>query len=143
LKATRNLLNEEKLTATMSEIQNFQEATCSRLSSLMREVERNYAIDKEKAQLDADDRCHRMLASVLAKLGDPNYFEDHGLAASHRIPETQSGNWLLNSNVFRRWSDAELASGHAAIYLSGIPGAGKIEQMTRPSFRANLCIYPQ
>ncbi|OTA80302.1 hypothetical protein M434DRAFT_228741 [Hypoxylon sp. CO27-5] len=117
LKKRRELLESEKGSATLYEIQKLRQDVSAMYAE---QTERMTREDLEKHR----DRATRINERLLA----PNYQLDQELATEDRHG-SNSGTWIFEDGNFRAWSNSETI-GHRVLYVNGIPGAGKTTLMS-------------
>ncbi|KAK4205537.1 hypothetical protein QBC40DRAFT_36628 [Triangularia verruculosa] len=123
LKRHRDLLADEKLTATMSEVLDSRQSIEDILDQLSRKVQDLHLSIDENEVLRQQETLNNKRQFVLSKLDPPRYHDDFVASFSERRSGT-SGDWILNNDTFSHWADIDNLESRY-LYLSGIPGAGK------------------
>ncbi|KAK3363959.1 hypothetical protein B0T25DRAFT_470206 [Lasiosphaeria hispida] len=123
LKRHRDLLSDEKITATILDLQDFRESVEEKLNELSRKVQDLHLEDEERETLRRRQQLDHKRQFVLSKLDPPNYQSDCEEAMKQRHGSC-SGDWISQDRTFQAWADP-VENGHKTLYLSGIPGAGK------------------
>ena len=122
LKRHRDLLSDEKITATILDVGDFRESVEEKLNELSRKLQDLHLEDEEREHLRRRQQLDHKRQFVLSKLDPPNYQYDYGEAMKQRHGSS-SGDWILQDSTFQAWGDP-VENGHKKLYLSGIPGAG-------------------
>lgn len=131
LNRRRELLESEKGSATLHEITKSRDE----IAAFNEDV-------KRQANFDRLEKHKWRWAHVKEKLDSPNYQLDQEMAAEDRNGSA-SGTWVLQNPAFRKWTDRS-AREHAVLYVNGIPGAGKVWNVSfspgtfRKSLRSRL-----
>jgi hypothetical protein len=124
LKATRERLNEEKLTSAVVEIQSLRAEVKDSTHSVLQQMEKNAEEERRRQETRAEEQRQFRLQSVLTKLGSPKLTEDQEQAEGQR-EISGSGTWIQQLRVFKDWLDARDLHTPPLIFLTGIPGAGR------------------
>ncbi|OBR15108.1 Zinc finger protein [Colletotrichum higginsianum IMI 349063] len=112
LQSRRELLESEKLSASLDHIHNVRQ----RIDNLYQ--------DQIRAVDDKVREKHRSRMTLIKeKLRAPEYYLDQEVAAGKR-EGLNTGRWLFEESQYTSWSD-HTVSAHSILYLNGIPGAGK------------------
>ena len=100
----KELIESEKTTLTLIEVERMRE----RIESHVKDMD-----DMEKK---------RQLSVVQERIEASDYQTDH-YAISEQRRQNHSGNWILQNELFREWTNADLKQ-PSVLYINGIPGAG-------------------
>ncbi|KAF4484481.1 Ankyrin repeat and KH domain-containing protein 1 [Colletotrichum fructicola Nara gc5] len=112
LQSRRELLESEKLSASLSDIQTI-------LHGINQIQQQQASIMNEEA-----NEKHRLrIARIKEKLKAPDYFMDQEISTENR-QGAETGQWITGNPIFQAWND-KMSHGHSVLYLNGIPGAGK------------------
>ncbi|KAF4859793.1 Vegetative incompatibility protein HET-E-1 [Colletotrichum siamense] len=112
LQSRRELLESEKLSASLSDIQTI-------LHGINQIQQQQASIMYEEA-----NEKHRLrIARIKEKLKAPDYFMDQEISTENR-KGAEAGQWITANPIFQAWND-KISHGHSVLYLNGIPGAGK------------------
>ncbi|KAI1330306.1 WD40 repeat-like protein [Xylariaceae sp. FL0255] len=103
LASRRKLLESEKGSATLYEIQTLRQELSKKL----------------------EEQSHKV-AEVILDLQAPNYAIDQETATEDRH-RSKSGSWVFEHPQFQAWSKNDV-TGHKALYVNGIPGADSKRQ---------------
>jgi hypothetical protein len=106
------LLDSEKSTATLYEIQTLREG----INELREENER-------RAAREDLDRHNRRLVEIKEKIQPPNYRSDQLFITEVRHGWS-FGRWFFEHDTFRAWYDRGSPDGRA-LFVHGKPGAGE------------------
>ena len=112
LKGRRELLESEKSTATLYEIQNLRESI-----NTLREEDARRAMREESAQ------HKRRLVEIREKIQAPDYRADQEFSSEIRHGRL-FGAWFFEHDAFKSWYDRHSPS-NRVLYVHGKPGAGK------------------
>ncbi|KAI0188850.1 WD40 repeat-like protein [Astrocystis sublimbata] len=108
----RELLESEKGSATLAEIQN-----------LRRDISDLHSRQKDQAAREVAEKHKRELYDMREKLQAPDYAFDQETATEIRQGHS-SGSWIFKDPTFCYWyDDTNLENG--VLYVNGMPGAGK------------------
>lgn len=123
LKRYWDLLSDEKITATILEVQDLRVSVEDKLDELARKVQDLHIDDNESAALKYQEQLEKKRQFVLSKLDAPDYEYDFERASEER-QGTSSGNWVLENETFQGWVDVT-TSENRTLYVHEIPGTGK------------------
>lgn len=123
MKRHRDLLSDEKITATILEVQDMRESMEDKLQELSRRLEELHLSTDEDRVLQQRERLDKRREFVFSKLGAPVYQNDFERASRERH-QTSSGDWILNDDTYKKWIDTTSLE-HRTLYLNGIPGTGE------------------
>jgi hypothetical protein len=129
LQATRERLNEEKLTSAMTEIQSLRGEVKDSTQVVLQQLEKNGEETQSSRKAQAEEQRQYRLQCVLTKLGAPSVTEDQEVAVGER-ETSDSGNWLQKLPVFKAWLEPKDFCAPPTLFLNGIPGAGKDHEGT-------------
>ncbi|KAI0444886.1 WD40 repeat-like protein [Xylaria telfairii] len=113
----RELLESEKGSATLYEIQKLRE-----------DILDIYATQKRQNAQESVEKHRREVSYIREKLEAPNYRIDQEMSTEDRHGHS-SGTWIFEDPTFFSWSDHD-TPGHSALYVNGMPGAGKTTLMS-------------
>lgn len=122
LKKYRDLLSDEKITATILEVQELRQSMEEKLDEISRKVDDLQINADESAAFRYREQVDNKRQFVLKKIDPPDYECDFERASKER-QGTGSGNWLLGHATFQEWVDPT-SPNHWGLYVSGIPGTG-------------------
>jgi hypothetical protein len=152
MKRHRALLLDERLTATIIEIQDTRQLSVGmlrelnsqsheRFDELSHQINEIYcelskkiyedqdaSSAKEETRKEREDLEYRK-SVVVQNLGHPDYDADQRLAAKNRF--ATSGDWVLQEAAFLNWLNGQ-DSAHSMLYVHGKPGAGRLH--VKPGF---------
>ncbi|KIL93374.1 hypothetical protein FAVG1_03354 [Fusarium avenaceum] len=117
LASRRALLESEKASASLYEINNIRE----KISSVYQE-------QQCQARIHRDERHRTYMREIKVKLQSPEYQINHEISTESR-GESQSGQWIFKHSKFEPWYDSSTL-GSMVLYINGIPGAGKTTLMS-------------
>ena len=80
----------------------------------------------------------KQFSVVQEKIGASDYQMDHYTVSEQRR-QTQSGNWILQNELFRAWANPDLEH-PPVLYINGIPGAGTTNLLRFWSELANMAL---
>jgi hypothetical protein len=123
LKKYRDLLSDEKITATILEVQELRQSMESKLSELSRRLEYLQLADEESSVLEKNEEAVKKRSFVLAKLGAGDYAYDLEKASAERRC-SPSGDWILEEPVFLEWLNTTSAD-RQILHVHGSPGTGQ------------------
>lgn len=123
MKRHRDLLSDEKITATIFEVQDMRESMEDKLQELSRRLQQLHLSTDEDKVLQQRERLDKRREFVFSKLGAPDYQSDFERASKERH-ETPSGDWILNNDTYQKWINAA-SKEYNTLYLNGIPGTGE------------------
>ncbi|KAF9769817.1 hypothetical protein IL306_012717 [Fusarium sp. DS 682] len=118
LASRRTLLESEKLSASLYEINKVRE----RIDSVYQE-------QQKEAKLRNDERHRTNMREVRLKLQSPDYQTNQEMSTENRSG-SQTGQWIFNHPKFKTWYDCSI-SGNTILYINGIPGAGMAIDLTQ------------
>ncbi|KAK3395111.1 hypothetical protein B0H63DRAFT_518180 [Podospora didyma] len=121
LQRHRALLEKEKVTAVLGEVQQLSADMTRRLADLKQSI--------EMGNLKRKEFVLKQKSALAALLGSPDYEEDQDSAASHRI-SLSSGDWVLREPALDSWLNSDSPT-DATLYLNGGPGCGKTTLVSR------------
>ena len=122
LKRYRDLLSDDKITATIIEVKSLRQSMEEKLDELSRKVEGLHIVDHETEALRHRELVDKKRQVVLSKLDAPDYRYDFEKACKERRG-TSSGDWILGHPAFQEWAKMD-TSDPRTLYLHGIPGTG-------------------
>jgi hypothetical protein len=159
LKRHRALLADERLNVAVLEVQVTRSQTLTAvdkssaetaraielLSQQVDEVysqvsKRMYSSEHKVEDSDAKEQTAAALKEVkllTQKLEPPDYEADHQGASEQR--HAGSGDWFLKESLFQKWSTSRMMP-DTALYVHGMPGAGKQTQRVHSHYRTLLFI---
>ncbi|KAM0247081.1 hypothetical protein ACHAP5_004361 [Fusarium lateritium] len=117
LASRRALLESEKASASLYEINNIRE----KISSVYQE-------QQFQARIHRDERHRTYMREIKVKLQSPEYQINQEISTENR-GESQSGQWIFRHSRFEPWYDSSTLSS-MVLYINGIPGAGKTTLMS-------------
>ncbi|KAI1355974.1 hypothetical protein F5Y01DRAFT_325067 [Xylaria sp. FL0043] len=117
LASRRQLLESEKGSASLYEIQ-----------VLRQELSQKNAEQSQQAAKIVQEQHRARISSIRESLQAPNYPIDQETATEDRHG-SKSGLWIFEHPHFQEWSKND-ATGHDALYVNGVPGAGKTTLMS-------------
>ncbi|KAH6958961.1 hypothetical protein DER45DRAFT_613462 [Fusarium avenaceum] len=117
LASRRALLESEKASASLYEINNIRE----KISSVYQE-------QQCQARIHRDERHRTYMREIKVKLQSPEYQINQEISTESR-GESQSGQWIFKHSKFEPWYDSSTL-GSMVLYINGIPGAGKTTLMS-------------
>ncbi|KAG5663177.1 hypothetical protein KAF25_001113 [Fusarium avenaceum] len=117
LASRRALLESEKASASLYEINNIRE----KISSVYQE-------QQCQARINRDERHRTYMREIKVKLQSPEYQINQEISTESR-GESQSGQWIFEHSKFEPWYDSSTL-GSMVLYINGIPGAGKTTLMS-------------
>ncbi|SPJ80179.1 uncharacterized protein FTOL_08571 [Fusarium torulosum] len=117
LASRRALLESEKASASLYEINNIRE----KISSVYQE-------QQCQARIHRDERHRTYMREIKVKLQSPEYQINQEISTENR-GESQSGQWIFKHSKFEPWYDSSTL-GSMVLYINGIPGAGKTTLMS-------------
>ncbi|KAM0218257.1 hypothetical protein ACHAPQ_003956 [Fusarium lateritium] len=117
LASRRALLESEKASASLYEINNIRE----KISSVYQE-------QQCQARIHRDDRHRTYMREIKLKLQSPEYQINQEISTENR-GESLSGQWIFKHSRFEPWYDSSTL-GSMVLYINGIPGAGKTTLMS-------------
>ncbi|KAK4146369.1 uncharacterized protein C8A04DRAFT_9869 [Dichotomopilus funicola] len=123
LKQHRELLSDEKLTATIADVRQSVRSIEDKVGELSRHLQRLHIIDNEEAARRHREDLIGKRQFVLSKLDPPDYYCDLERASNQRW-NSASGGWIEADTAFDLWVDTTMIQSRA-LYLTGIPGTGK------------------
>ncbi|KAM7210934.1 Ankyrin repeat-containing domain protein [Rhypophila decipiens] len=123
LKKYRDLISDEKITATILEVQELGQSMEERMDELSRQLEHLRVDVDQSFAMRHREQLDKKRQFVLSKL-DPPAFEDDFERASKERRGTPSGSWILDNATFQDWADVT-CSKHRTLYMNGSPGTGK------------------
>lgn len=123
MKRHRDLLSDEKITATIFEVQDMRESMEDKLQELSRRLQQLHLSTDEDKVLQQRERLDKRREFVFSKLGAPDYQSDFERASKERH-ETPSGDWILNNDTYQKCINAASME-YNTLYLNGIPGTGE------------------
>ncbi|KAM7203083.1 hypothetical protein V8F33_002431 [Rhypophila sp. PSN 637] len=123
LKRYRDLISDEKITATILEVQELGQSMEERMDELSRKLEHLQVDVDQSSAMQHREQLDKKRQFVLSKL-DPPTFEDDFERASKERRGTPSGSWILDNATFQDWADVT-CSKHRTLYVNGSPGTGK------------------
>ncbi|KAH6624506.1 hypothetical protein B0J18DRAFT_456785 [Chaetomium sp. MPI-SDFR-AT-0129] len=123
LKQHRELLSDEKLTATIADVRQSVRSIEDKVGELSRHLQRLHIIDNEEAARRHREDLIGKRQFVLSKLDPPDYYCDLERASNQRW-DSASGGWIEADTAFDLWVDTTMIQSRA-LYLTGIPGTGK------------------
>lgn len=123
----RELLTEEKATASMRDLQKLNSSVADQFAVL------SARLDKASAQREltametrkehARESLEHQRREVFEKL-DPVQFQNDQSELQRQIFDPTGGSWLLKDERFASWMDLNDES-HKVLSLDGLPGAGR------------------
>lgn len=113
LASRRALLESEKASASLYEINNIRE----KISSVYQE-------QQCQARINRDERHRTYMREIKVKLQSPEYQINQEISTESR-GESQSGQWIFKHSKFEPWYDSSTL-GSMVLYINGIPGAGMV-----------------
>jgi hypothetical protein len=122
LKKYRDLLSDEKITATIIEVQELRQSMEWKLGELSRQLQNLHLVDEDTAALRREEELFKKRCFVLEKLGAPDHVYDLEKASAERRG-TQFGDWLISHPSFWEWSDPSTPV-HRTLHIHGSPGTG-------------------
>ncbi|KAJ3548304.1 hypothetical protein NM208_g1070 [Fusarium decemcellulare] len=136
LKRHRELLSDEKLTATILEIQAgrgdvraIRQTIETRFDELSRKLERGLVETRERETRALQESLMHKRRLISAQLCPGNYAVDQQAAFSQWSSST-SENWVLQDKRFKNWLQPG-PNTDRVLYLHGMPGAGKTTLVSR------------
>ncbi|KAK0728767.1 hypothetical protein B0T26DRAFT_869746 [Lasiosphaeria miniovina] len=136
LKRYRDLLSDEKITATIIEVresrqsmEEFHQSMKGKLDEPSRNLQELHIGDRESEELRCREQLDKKRQFVLSKLDAPDYYSDLE-RASNEQRGTTSGERIFSHPTFQQWMDMSTVE-HRSLYLHGIPGTGKTILVSR------------
>jgi len=122
LKRHRDLLSDEKLTATIADVHHSVQTVEDKIDELSRHLQRLHVVDDDQAARRHREDVDGKRQFVLSKLDPPDYHFDLERASNERW-NSASGDWLEADPAFAQWVDTTMTQSRA-LYLTGMPGTG-------------------
>jgi hypothetical protein len=123
LKRHRDLISDEKLSITLSEVKNLRTSVDDKLNAISRGIAELNLEEEEDRALRTRERNERKRQYVLGKLDPPDYQQDFERASGKR-QHGASEDWILDHALVKGWLSPTTEPNTNCIYLHGIPGAG-------------------
>ena len=129
LQRYRDLLSDEKITATIIEVQKLRQSMESKLGELSRQLQDLQLAGDDDAMLRKREELEQKRRFVLEKLDAPNHADDLERASMERRG-SPSGEWILGNSTFLEWSDMSSLE-HRTLHVHGSPGTGTSDLFPR------------
>ena len=127
LKKYRDLLSDEKITATILEVHKLRQSMEDKLSELSRQVQDLQLEDEDSAAIRRQEELDKRRRFVLERLDGPDTTTELEKASGERRG-THSGEWILGDAAFQEWLNFSKPESRM-LHLHGSPGTGQDNEL--------------